>query len=98
MCILYTDCNFSHAPATTVVFAATYANSTHGEPRIKSIDSGVHHVESFFFFQAEDGIRDFHVTGVQTCGLPISENGRRSSKLPPPRASTTTSAPRAQRS
>src|SRR5215475_8303721 len=32
-------------------------------------------VPSFFFFQAEDGIRDFHVTGVQTCALPIS--GRR---------------------
>src|SRR5690606_41118381 len=27
----------------------------------------------FFFFQAEDGIRDFHVTGVQTCALPISQ-------------------------
>src|SRR5690606_41194639 len=27
---------------------------------------------SCFFFQAEDGIRDFHVTGVQTCALPIS--------------------------
>src|SRR5690606_39375462 len=27
---------------------------------------------SRFFFQAEDGIRDFHVTGVQTCALPIS--------------------------
>src|SRR5690606_41103185 len=26
----------------------------------------------FFFFQAEDGIRDFHVTGVLTCALPIS--------------------------
>src|SRR5690606_39646807 len=25
----------------------------------------------FSFFQAEDGIRDFHVTGVQTCALPI---------------------------
>src|SRR5690606_24947158 len=25
-----------------------------------------------FFFRAEDGIRDFHVTGVQTCALPIS--------------------------
>src|SRR5690606_40775226 len=33
-----------------------------------------------FFFQAEDGIRDFHVTGVQTCALPIFEvavDGRR---------------------
>src|SRR5699024_11250778 len=26
---------------------------------------------SFFFFQAEDGIRDRNVTGVQTCALPI---------------------------
>src|SRR2546430_13263840 len=41
----------------------------------------VHHVAlkvgnlvraSFFFFQAEDGIRDLTVTGVQTCALPIS--------------------------
>src|SRR5690606_27808550 len=28
-----------------------------------------------FFFQAEDGIRGFHVTGVQTCALPISDFG-----------------------
>src|SRR5207237_6465971 len=28
-------------------------------------------VTSFFFFQAEDGIRDSSVTGVQTCALPI---------------------------
>src|SRR6266498_3933972 len=27
----------------------------------------------FFFFQAEDGIRDADVTGVQTCALPISQ-------------------------
>src|SRR5687768_17776666 len=33
--------------------------------RCRSID--------FFFFQAEDGIRDVAVTGVQTCALPISE-------------------------
>src|SRR5690606_41141297 len=31
---------------------------------------------SFFLFQAEDGIRDFHVTGVQTCALPIWGRGR----------------------
>src|SRR2546427_7264056 len=30
----------------------------------------------FFFFQAEDGIRDLTVTGVQTCALPISEKFR----------------------
>src|SRR5690606_39521299 len=29
-----------------------------------------------FFFQAEDGIRDFHVTGVQTCALPILSGPR----------------------
>src|SRR5437870_13707579 len=31
----------------------------------------------FFFFQAEDGIRDGHVTGVQTCALPICRTGLR---------------------
>src|SRR6266568_6717792 len=38
----------------------------------------------FFFFQAEDGIRDGTVTGVQTCALPISaiRRGRRPVKLP----------------
>src|SRR3712207_8176985 len=30
-----------------------------------------------FFFQAEDGIRDIGVTGVQTCALPIYEKGIR---------------------
>src|SRR2546430_11224913 len=35
----------------------------------------------FFFFQAEDGIRDLTVTGVQTCALPISRRRRE-----PPRA------------
>src|SRR2546422_4191691 len=31
----------------------------------------------FFFFQAEDGIRDVAVTGVQTCALPISSSTKR---------------------
>src|SRR5690606_39654465 len=35
-----------------------------------------------FFFQAEDGIRDFHVTGVQTCALPISLSPCSNSNLP----------------
>src|SRR6266566_1888723 len=34
-------------------------------------------VVCFFFFQAEDGIRDYKVTGVQTCALPISSWSRR---------------------
>src|SRR6202165_5969222 len=33
-------------------------------------------VMCFFFFQAEDGIRDCWVTGVQTCALPISSRRR----------------------
>src|SRR5690348_17941992 len=42
----------------------------------------------FFFFQAEDGIRDGRVTGVQTCALPISEGAaeggaRAASRAPP---------------
>src|SRR2546430_9248195 len=35
------------------------------------IFSVIHHFCVFFFFQAEDGIRDLTVTGVQTCALPI---------------------------
>src|SRR3712207_7169900 len=31
----------------------------------------IEHLLFFFFFQAEDGIRDIGVTGVQTCALPI---------------------------
>src|SRR5439155_10418075 len=34
-------------------------------------DSRTTIIQLFFFFQAEDGIRDGHVTGVQTCALPI---------------------------
>src|SRR5690349_24229787 len=36
----------------------------------------------FFFFQAEDGIRDLYVTGVQTCALPISSSFRPQRTLP----------------
>src|SRR5256886_1560966 len=35
----------------------------------QQVGSGVG--SAFFFFQAEDGIRDLTVTGVQTCALPI---------------------------
>src|SRR2546421_1428043 len=40
---------------------------TEGAQRTENIINGV-----VFFFQAEDGIRDLIVTGVQTCALPIS--------------------------
>src|SRR5690606_40155978 len=42
----------------------------------------------FFFFQAEDGIRDFHVTGVQTCALPISHASRTNLRLCMPHPNT----------
>src|SRR5437870_1279652 len=43
---------------------------------MNTMGEGLYRVRSvrtwnFFFFQAEDGIRDGHVTGVQTCALPI---------------------------
>src|SRR6266498_3116199 len=41
-----------------------------------------------FFFQAEDGIRDADVTGVQTCALPISRCIASPSTWTPPRRST----------
>src|SRR5256885_13877068 len=37
----------------------------------------------FFFFQAEDGIRDYKVTGVQTCALPICHGHARSGPRAP---------------
>src|SRR3989440_9553442 len=57
----------------------------------------------FFFFQAEDGIRDLIVTGVQTCALPICAGSRRKTRKPSmasspptvrrsPRTSTVTSS------
>src|SRR2546427_1839540 len=41
-----------------------YSLARHGAARLWQL---------FFFFQAEDGIRDLTVTGVQTCALPISQ-------------------------
>src|SRR3712207_7849500 len=40
------------------------------------LGSGVCNFYVCFFFQAEDGIRDIGVTGVQTCALPISYTKR----------------------
>src|SRR5256885_3793971 len=40
--------------------------------RLREAGAVSQHVLSCFFFQAEDGIRDYKVTGVQTCALPIS--------------------------
>src|SRR5256885_12668111 len=55
----------------------------------------------FFFFQAEDGIRDYKVTGVQTCALPISlaaAAASRRSESPPATRPPCRTAPTARRS
>src|SRR2546430_9948300 len=41
----------------------------------RTLDGAAASIAFFFFFQAEDGIRDLTVTGVQTCALPISARG-----------------------
>src|SRR5262249_60112039 len=41
----------------------------------------------FFFFQAEDGIRDWSVTGVQTCALPILLGCARAARMSASRCS-----------
>src|SRR5699024_11857706 len=46
----------------------------------------------YFFFQAEDGIRDRNVTGVQTCALPISVS-MGSGQIPSRPAAAASSAP-----
>src|SRR5579862_2684204 len=55
----------------------------------------IEYIVFFFFFQAEDGIRDGTVTGVQTCALPISTNDTpaRHHRQPAQTASPTAAAP-----
>src|SRR5690625_551860 len=48
-------------------------------------------INRYFFFQAEDGIRDGHVTGVQTCALPICQ----SAPAPAPAEAAASQAPAA---
>src|SRR6266496_4848870 len=64
--------------STSITFATADVNgtarmTTRPPKRIPTTatDTSVTRGVSFFFFQAEDGIRDLYVTGVQTCALPI---------------------------
>src|SRR2546430_9116110 len=67
------------------VFAALLDARKGGRFQLSPIDGfttkqsyeGDTNVLSTFFFQAEDGIRDLNVTGVQTCALPIFQQARR---------------------
>src|SRR5256885_10666437 len=58
--------------------AAAYTTKSPAEERVVQLFF-------FFFFQAEDGIRDYKVTGVQTCALPICRGMRNTMpwQLPP---------------
>src|SRR2546430_4430007 len=51
----------------------------------------------FFFFQAEDGIRDLTVTGVQTCALPICQGFLRDTERDNSGTNLTESCPAAER-
>src|SRR3712207_7161047 len=56
--------------------AQRYAGGIRADQRVGKKCSRVDgSLGGFFFFQAEDGIRDIGVTGVQTCALPIFEHG-----------------------
>src|SRR5437764_15095332 len=46
-----------------------YANTV--TDAVKDLNLQIEPGKTYFFFQAEDGIRDTSVTGVQTCALPI---------------------------
>src|SRR3712207_7229602 len=48
--------------------------------RVRFLSDLMQHACDVFFFQAEDGIRDIGVTGVQTCALPIYYNSQKLTK------------------
>src|SRR2546430_9101273 len=59
--------NTPKATSLTLYFDSLTVNAGNG--------GFLHCIQMDFFFQAEDGIRDLTVTGVQTCALPILHNG-----------------------
>src|SRR5256885_581791 len=53
---------------------AVYADTVDTDPKsLRALEQNIADIRAgeLFFFQAEDGIRDYKVTGVQTCALPI---------------------------
>src|SRR5258707_128678 len=66
---------------TSHVHTRTYIITPHTTSEFDFL-TATHRLMSFFFFQAEDGIRDIGVTGVQTCALPISSAIAASMLLP----------------
>src|SRR6266511_123699 len=60
-----------------LVVAATYMEVALLVAKLRYTSNSCPRARSYryvFFFQAEDGIRDFHETGVQTCALPIASS------------------------
>src|SRR5256885_8233008 len=55
-----------------ILSCASFLVGAGAQPRLGALQKQLNVLRSFFFFQAEDGIRDYKVTGVQTCALPIS--------------------------
>src|SRR6266700_4808815 len=55
----------------TLRSGARWTLPTRAMAKSRASSVGMTRRRSIFFFQAEDGIRGFHVTGVQTCALPI---------------------------
>src|SRR5256886_4403030 len=66
MCVAKVESHGERIPGRTAPRAEDVANRLVGALAERSM---------FFFFQAEDGIRDLTVTGVQTCALPILAHG-----------------------
>src|SRR5690554_7562530 len=51
---------------------ASFCLERSGSDKVLDVEGLLSELVRLFFFQAEDGIRDADVTGVQTCALPIS--------------------------
>src|SRR5256885_12143328 len=63
-----------HASDTYAFYQAKYIRQTDYQiaaEQLELLAAGLPALPADFFFQAEDGIRDYKVTGVQTCALPI---------------------------
>src|SRR6202030_169394 len=71
-CISYATGRLASAPVVETPIDPMRTRGAVTSGRVWQSISSVRSVRSICFFQAEDGIRDLTVTGVQTCALPIS--------------------------
>src|SRR2546430_1672928 len=63
--------SWAHGDSVLIILR-THSLTVCSSDTVRSVSIFVISLLRFFFFQAEDGIRDLTVTGVQTCALPIS--------------------------